>query len=84
MINDRGPSFRLDDMTSVHRAHVQERDDMESRFETSGASIIELDGAKAGLEERYQFYQEVRGYVRDLVECFNEKVGDVEVVVDVY
>ena len=66
-------------MTSVHRAHVQERDDMESRFEASGHSIIELDGAKAGLEERYQFFQEIRGYVRDLVECFNEKVRGMEV-----
>ena len=66
-------------MTSVHRAHVHERDDLASRFEGSEANIIELDSAKAGLEERYRFFQEMRGYVRDLVECFNEKVWLVHV-----
>ena len=35
-----------------------------------------MEGASKGLEERYQFFQEMRGYVRDLVECLNEKVGE--------
>ena len=28
-----------------------------------------------GLAERFQFYQDLRGYVTDLVECLDEKVG---------
>lgn len=28
-----------------------------------------------GLAKRFQFYQDLRGYVTDLVECLDEKVG---------
>lgn len=28
-----------------------------------------------GLADRFQFYQDLRGYVTDLVECLDEKVG---------
>lgn len=27
------------------------------------------------MAQRYKYYQELRGYVTDLVECLNEKVG---------
>ncbi len=62
-------------MVSVHRAHIHERDDMSSRHEMSETNIEKFSGSKGPLEERYKFFQEMRGYVRDLVECLNEKVG---------
>jgi len=62
-------------MVSVHRVHTHERDDMCSRAEMSSESIMQLTGRTSSLEEQYQFFQEMRGYVRDLVECLNEKVG---------
>ena len=67
--------FRLESMVSVHRAHVHERDDMASRHEMSETNIEKCTGSKGDLEEQYKFFQEMRGYVRDLVECLNEKVG---------
>jgi len=62
-------------MVSVHRVHTHERDDMCSRAEMSNETIAQLSGRTSSLEEQYRFFQETRGYVRDLVECLNEKVG---------
>jgi len=62
-------------MVSVHRVHTHERDDVCSRAEMSNETIAQLSGRTSSLEEQYQFFQETRGYVRDLVECLNEKVG---------
>jgi hypothetical protein len=58
-------------MDEVHRSHVRERD----HIEESSTSIDMCKDRVKGLEEQYRFFQEMRGYVRDLVECLNEKVG---------
>ena len=62
-------------MCSVHRAHVHEHDDLESRIESCTAAISQLESSTDRLEEQSRFFQEMRGYVRDLIECLNEKVG---------
>ena len=58
----------------MYRAHANEKVDLESRLESTDQSIVTLEGGSEGVEEQYQFFQEMRGYVRDLVECLNEKV----------
>lgn len=67
---------RLEEMSTVSRAHVQERDDVSSRLETCQENISIMTGKTGSLESQYRFFQEMRGYVTDLVECLNEKVGD--------
>ncbi len=62
-------------MASVHRVHCHERDDIASRLDLCNSDISDKDGSKETLEERYKFFQEMRGYVRDLVDCLSEKVG---------
>jgi len=62
-------------MVGVHRVHQHQRDDLCSRAELSTESIDKHDSQASTLEEQYKFFQEMRGYVRDLVECLNEKVG---------
>ena len=62
-------------MLSVHRGHIFDRDDMSSRHDCSEANINKYADSKGDLEEQYKFFQEMRGYVTDLVECLNEKVG---------
>lgn len=37
-----------------------------------------------GLAERFQFYQDLRGYVTDLVECLDEKVGHADSIRERY
>jgi hypothetical protein len=62
-------------MDEVHRSHVRERDQLTDDIEESSTSIDMCKDRVKGLEEQYRFFQEMRGYVRDLVECLNEKVG---------
>ncbi|XP_041351810.1 PAX3- and PAX7-binding protein 1-like [Gigantopelta aegis] len=65
---------RLESMDEVYRGHKMEYDKLTTNLADTAESIDECDGKSASLEERYRFFQEMRGYVRDLVECLNEKV----------
>ncbi|KAH3737797.1 PAX3- and PAX7-binding protein 1-like [Dreissena polymorpha] len=65
---------RLSTMDEVHRVHRQEADKLEHDMEDSKDSIVTCEASVPRLEERFKFFQEMRGYVRDLVECLNEKV----------
>ncbi|CAI9738582.1 PAX3- and PAX7-binding protein 1 [Octopus vulgaris] len=65
---------RLDSIMEVHRSHVSEHDTLLLHLEDSNKEIEEAEKSSSVLEERFKFFQETRGYVRDLVECLNEKV----------
>ena len=67
--------IRLESMDEVNRSHTNERTKLISDIDETETSITSCEGSVKGLEERYCFFQEMRGYVRDLVECLNEKVG---------
>ena len=67
--------YRFEEMQSLHRAHINERDDLSSRYDDSQSIINDSGGKRENLENEYKFFQEMRGYVTDLVECLNEKVG---------
>ncbi|XP_013061045.2 PAX3- and PAX7-binding protein 1-like [Biomphalaria glabrata] len=71
---------RLNTMDMVYRTHKQELE--KTVFDIDDAKdIIESSEQKApDLEKRFQFFQELRGYVRDLVECLNEKVPSISEV----
>lgn len=62
-------------MDEVHRSHVNESQTLVNDIATTEQSIVDCEKSVQGLEDRYRFFQEMRGYVRDLVECLNEKVG---------
>lgn len=62
-------------MDEVHRSHTRERDSLVSDIDDTEKSIETCQEKVAGLEARYRFFQEMRGYVRDLVDCLSEKVG---------
>ncbi|XP_033002829.1 PAX3- and PAX7-binding protein 1 isoform X2 [Lacerta agilis] len=65
---------RLDSMREFHKANQQQHEKhLQSRDESTKA-IERLEGSSGGVGERYKFLQEMRGYVQDLLECFNEKV----------
>ena len=65
---------RLEEMTSVHRAHLLELDDVTTRLTDSHGMVNDGGGRSDELEDNYRFFQEMRSYVTDLVECLNEKV----------
>ncbi|XP_056016602.1 PAX3- and PAX7-binding protein 1-like isoform X2 [Ostrea edulis] len=68
---------RLNSMDEVHRSHTQERDSLVSDISDTEKSIETCQEKVAGLEGRYRFFQEMRGYVRDLVDCLSEKVPEI-------
>ncbi|KAL4233284.1 PAX3- and PAX7-binding protein 1 [Mactra antiquata] len=68
---------RLNTMDEVNRSHKQEADKLEHDIEDSQMSIVNCEASVPKLEERFRFFQEMRGYVRDLVECLNEKVPEI-------
>ena len=62
-------------MDEVHRSHCAEADKLATDIEDTKTSIENCENSVPSLESRFRFFQEMRGYVRDLVECLNEKVG---------
>ncbi|XP_064413267.1 PAX3- and PAX7-binding protein 1 isoform X2 [Latimeria chalumnae] len=65
---------RLDSMKEVHIANQKQHEKHQQDLENSNNTIAKLEGCSGGVGERYKFLQEMRGYVQDLLECFNEKV----------
>ena len=68
-------TFRLVSMQEVHRRHQSDADRAVDDLIASQTEIDSLERALPDLGERHRFYQDLRGYVTDLVECFDEKVG---------
>ncbi|XP_048348861.1 PAX3- and PAX7-binding protein 1 isoform X2 [Sphaerodactylus townsendi] len=65
---------RLDSMKEFQKANQQQHEKHQESRDDSIKTIENLEGSSGGIAERYKFLQEMRGYVQDLLECFNEKV----------
>ncbi|XP_074662540.1 PAX3- and PAX7-binding protein 1-like [Tubulanus polymorphus] len=65
---------RLMDISQVNRTHMFEKDKVDNDLATNLEDISLYESKVSSLEEQYKFFQEMRGYVRDLVECLNEKL----------
>ncbi|KAJ8266400.1 hypothetical protein GJAV_G00130010 [Gymnothorax javanicus] len=69
---------RLQDRLSAVRqglsANAKRYKQIEEELEASDATIQRLEGSSDSVADQYKFLQEMRGYVRDLLECFSEKV----------
>nr|CAD7392034.1 unnamed protein product [Timema cristinae] len=66
---------RLVSLKEVHRRHTQDRDRVADDLVTLSAEREDLESEGPALVQRFRFYQELRGYVTDLVECLDEKVA---------
>ncbi|XP_015599684.1 PAX3- and PAX7-binding protein 1 [Cephus cinctus] len=65
---------RLDSLREVHRRHQLDQEQLEQEL---GQTLKELDQGELRapeLAQRFRYYQELRGYVTDLVECLDEKL----------
>ena len=65
---------RIVSLQEVNRGRRLEKEKMSSQMESCDASITSLETQMKDAEGRYGFFQEMRGYVKDLIECLNEKV----------
>ncbi|XP_073473235.1 PAX3- and PAX7-binding protein 1 [Aquarana catesbeiana] len=65
---------RLRAMEETHKANLEMYEKHEQSRQDSNKAISRLEGCSGDNAEQYQFLQEMRGYVQDLLECFREKV----------
>lgn len=65
---------RLQQVRQLHGKHVTEIEQMDDRLKD--LKVTETENAENApvAAIKYRFYQELRGYVTDLVECLDEKV----------
>uniref|UniRef100_A0A8K9XFZ6 GCF C-terminal domain-containing protein n=1 Tax=Oncorhynchus mykiss TaxID=8022 RepID=A0A8K9XFZ6_ONCMY len=68
---------RLSQMRVGHDANAKRYDQIQEELEAAQNTIGRLEGSSNDDAEQYKFLQEMRGYVRDLLECFGEKVPTV-------
>ncbi|XP_034034245.1 PAX3- and PAX7-binding protein 1 [Thalassophryne amazonica] len=69
---------RLTQMQAGYDANRQRYKQIQEDLATSESTIHQLEGSSNDNADQYKFLQEMRGYVGDLLECFNEKVPAVQ------
>lgn len=65
---------RLSSMRQGRDASARRYEQIQEELQASDNSILQLEDSSQHAAEQYKFLQEMRGYVRDLLECFSEKV----------
>ncbi|XP_063225614.1 PAX3- and PAX7-binding protein 1 [Bacillus rossius redtenbacheri] len=65
---------RLLALKEANLRHTQDRDRVADDLVSTSTDLKELELNGPVLAQRFKFYQELRGYVTDLVECLDEKV----------
>lgn len=71
-------------MKEVHRRHQQDQERLEEELQQTMKELDESEVRTPHYAQRFRYYQELRGYVTDLVECLDEKVGLYAVTFDLY
>ena len=75
---------RITNLDEVHRRHLNDQDKIYDELVTSQNTIEEKQDKLPQVIDKHHFYQDLRGYVTDLVECFNEKLLNIKYVEDKY
>lgn len=75
---------RLESLNEVHRRHQNDADKAIDSLVTSQAEIERLEVLIPQQEKQYQFFQELRTYLSNLIECFNEKIVNIKYLEEKY
>ncbi|RLU25106.1 hypothetical protein DMN91_003198 [Ooceraea biroi] len=65
---------RLDSLKEVHKRHEQDQEHLEQELQQTMKELEEGEVRTPHFAQRFRYYQELRGYVTDLVECLDEKL----------
>lgn len=68
-------SQQLQELQSLHDIHTRRLEEMEEGLVTADREVGGLEEHINTMSLEYQFYQETRGYIRDLLSCLSEKVS---------
>ena len=71
----------LMELEETHSGHRQRLDRLEGDLETANREIERLEQRSSGAALEYQLFQEMRGYLRDILSCLTEKVRCIPVSV---
>jgi GC-rich sequence DNA-binding factor len=65
-------------LDEVHRRHKMDRDKVMDDLISCQMDIDNSKTKKPDAASRYAFYQELRGFMTDFVDCMDEKVGTID------
>ncbi|XP_063971930.1 PAX3- and PAX7-binding protein 1 [Diachasmimorpha longicaudata] len=65
---------RVTSLQQVHRRHQLDQVQLQDELDQTLKELDEGSGRAPELAQRFRYYQELRGYVTDLVECLDEKL----------
>lgn len=77
-------NFRLEKLEEVHNRRNFELRNMTEEISTLSTDLVQCKTMVPALANRFQFYQDLRGYVTDLVECLDEKVRNFSVPFQIF
>ena len=75
---------RLADLDEVNRRHLSDAEKIDNDLFESHNIIEDKKENLPRIIKKHHFYQDLRGYVTDLVECFNEKLLNIKFVESKY
>ena len=67
-------SEQLDTKKQLYRLHQQQCEKTKFDLDYSKENIVTLERKAVDVSDRFTFYQDIRGYIKDLLECLHEKV----------
>ena len=67
--------LRITTLKEVNRRHESDLDRAHDDMFASRDEIIKYEESLPKMATHHRYYQDLRGYVTDLVECYDEKVG---------
>lgn len=62
------------ELRETHVGHERRLEQIESDLHTSQREIEQAERRSVDVSHEYQFFQEIKGYLRDLLSCLAEKV----------
>ena len=69
-------SLNVNDET--YRSHANEKTMIIDNLNASRDALLNLKVNKPKLDEQYIFYQEMKSYLTDIVDCYGEKLCEIE------
>lgn len=67
-------------LKDVHQSHCQDVVRVATELTEHSSEMERLEAEAPDLAAKFRFYQDMRGYVTDLVECLDEKVGSLSLL----
>lgn len=68
---------RVENLNQVRLRHEQDQIQLQQELEQSRKESHDAEIRAPELAQRFRYYQELRGYVTDLVECLDEKLPEI-------